>query len=78
MSKTLIVTAANGDTIAEYPDFEPGQAVEVLPAKDGSNYAGAADGWAFVGPTRHSYNAVIRETRYNTTVHIERNRLRPR
>ena len=78
MSKTLIVTAANGDVIAEYPDFERDQPVEVLPARDGSNYGDAADGWVFVGPTRHPYNAVIRETRYNTTVHIERNRLRSR
>jgi len=77
MSKTLAVTGANGEIIAEYPDFEPGQPITVLPANDGSNYVDP-DGWVFVGPTRHAYNAVIRETRYNTTVHIERNRLRPR
>lgn len=77
MSKTLTVRGANGETIAEYPDFDKDQPITVLPAKDGSNYADP-DGWVFVGPTRHAYNAVIRETRYNTTVHIERNRLRPR
>lgn len=77
MNKTLIVTAANGDVIATYPDFDPEQPVTVLPAKDGSNYADP-DGWVFVGPTRHPYSAVIRELRYNTTVHIDRDRLRPR
>lgn len=41
----------------------------------GANIGGADDLWEFVGPTRHPYSAVIRETQFNTTVHIERERL---
>lgn len=75
MNKKLSVTNARGDIIAEYTDFDPGQTVQVLPARDGSNVAYAEDGWEFVGPTRHPGTAVIRDCRYNTIVHVERDRL---
>ncbi len=78
MNKTLTVTNARGDIVAEYPDFEPGYPVRVLPAPDGSNVASADDGWEFAGATRHPSTAVIRDCHYRTTVHVERDRLRPR
>jgi len=76
----LVEYFANGDIANEYPDFERGTPVRVLPEAVGA-YAVTEDmvsrekSWVFVGPTRHPYAAVIRETRYNTTVHIDRNRL---
>lgn len=78
MIKTLQVTNARGDIVAEYPDFEPGSPVRVLPARDGSNVASADDGWEFAGATRHPSTAAIRDCHYNTTVHAERDRLLPR
>jgi len=78
MSKTLTVRNLNGDTIAEYPDFDPGDPIAVLPARDGSNVVAAGDGWEFAGPTRHPGTAVIRDCRHRSTVHVDRDRLRPR
>ena len=72
---TLTVRNIAGDTVAEYPDFEPGQPVRVLPDNQGCNFVGAGTLWSFVGPTRHPYTAVIRESQHGTTVHVNRNRL---
>ncbi|MEN3225330.1 MULTISPECIES: hypothetical protein [Mycolicibacterium] len=73
--RTLQVTNARGDVTAEYRDFEPGQSVRVLPDRSGATVAGADEAWVFVGPTRHPYAAVIRETVHGTTVHMDRERL---
>lgn len=73
--KTLQVTNDRGDVTAEYPNFEPGQPVLVLPDCSRAAVAGADDTWVFVGPTRHPDTAVIRETVHGTTVHMDRDRL---
>jgi hypothetical protein len=80
MTKTLVTYFANGDVASEYPDFEPGQPVRIMPENVGTYEVTARTVeyetcWEFVGPTRHPYAAVIRETRYGTTVHMDRNRL---
>jgi hypothetical protein len=80
MADTIVSYFANGTVAAEYPDFEKGTPVRVLPETVGA-YAVSADmverenSWVFVGPTRHPYAAVIRETRYGTTKHVDRTRL---
>lgn len=78
MDRVVTVKNLVGEVIAEYPDFERGQPVQVLPAPDGSNVTAAEDGWVFDGPTRHPYAAVIRDVRFDSTVHVDRVRLRPR
>lgn len=80
MSKTLVTHFANGDVATEFPDFDRGQAVRVMPESVGTYEVSTSmveyeTCWEFVGPTRHPYNAVIRETRYGTTVHMSRDRL---
>jgi hypothetical protein len=52
----------------------PGLVVDILPAKDGSNF-GNAKGWTVVGPTRHPYNVVVREPDHGTTCHVDIDRL---
>lgn len=75
--KTLQVTNVAGEVIATYPDFEPGQPVRVGPDRQGANVAGADDGYVFRGPSRHPQYAVIEDTRLNTTLEVERDRLSP-
>lgn len=77
---TITERFANGEVAAVYPDFDKGQPVRVMPDTVGAfeitpDHVERETGWVFVGPTRHPYAAVIRETRYGTTVHMDRNRL---
>lgn len=76
--KVFIDRYLNGDIAGVYPDFEMAQPVRVLPETNGSNFGGAESLWSFVGPTRHPYKCVIRESEYGTTVHVDRRRLEPR
>lgn len=55
-------------------EFAAGTVVDILPDKDGCNYA-HNKGWTVVGPTRHAYAVVVREPDYGTTMHINTNRL---
>lgn len=75
---TITEFYANGEIAAVYPDFAAGEPVRVLPETNGSNFAGADTIWSFVGPTRHTYKCVIRESVHGTTVHVDRRRLEPR
>lgn len=80
--KTLTVQSVSGTVIAEYPDFEPGTSLRVLPAIV-SNRAPTAtrildDNWSFVGPTRHPEYALIRHDTDRVTISIERRRLQHR
>lgn len=79
----LTVHTIGGVIAATYPDFDPGQPLRVLPARVSNLWPSEAgtvvdDGWAFVGPTRHPYAAVIRDDRFGTTVHMDRHRLQVR
>ena len=79
----LIVYTVGGDVAATFPDFTPGQPLRVLPGRVSDMWpteTGSVvdDGWSFVGPTRHPYAAVIRDDRFGTTVHMDRNRLQAR
>ena len=79
----LIVYTVGGDVAATFPDFTPGQPLRVLPGRVSDMWpteTGSVvdDGWSFVGPTRHPYAAVIRDDRFGTTVHMDRNRLQVR
>ena len=79
----LIVYTVGGDVAATFPDFTPGQPLRVLPGRVSDMWpteTGSVvdDGWSFVGPTRHPYAAVIRDDRFGTTVHMDRNRLQGR
>lgn len=79
----LTVYTLGGQIAATYPDFAVGQPLRVLPERVSSIWpteAGSVvdDGCSFAGPTRHPYAAVIRDDRYGTTVHMDRNRLQAR
>ncbi len=79
----LIVYTVGGDVAATFPDFTPGQPLRVLPGRVSDMWpteigSVVDDGWSFVGPTRHPYAAVIRDDRFGTTVHMDRNRLQVR
>ncbi|MFN8034057.1 MAG: hypothetical protein U0Q47_12280 [Mycobacterium sp.] len=79
----LTVYTLSGHVAAAYPDFTPGQPLRVLPDRVSDLWPAEAgsvvdDGWTFVGPTRHPYEAVIRDDRFGTTVHMDRNRLQVR
>lgn len=52
--------------VAVYEDFEPGQAVTLLPAPGEGKPSGEH---VFVGPTRHPYASVIKHVESNTTFH---------
>ncbi len=71
-----------GDVVARYPDFDCGEFVVILPDRVSNAWPSDAGsmvqtGRIFVGPTRHPYAAVVRETRFGTTVHVQRDQLRP-
>lgn len=72
------ITNVAGDVVAVVPDFDPGEAVRVLPDPAGANIVDAEDGWEFAGPTRHPATAVIRDCRRGSTVHVDRTRLTDR
>ena len=55
--------------MTDYPDWPIG--TEVTVARYGDNV------WTIDGPTRHPYNVVVREHRYNTTVHVARSEVTP-
>lgn len=81
--RVLSVHTIGGAIAATYPDFDPGQPLRVLPERVSSIWPSKAgpvvdDGWTFLGPTRHPYNAVIRDDRFGTTVHMDRQRLQAR
>ena len=81
-AKTLAVKGIAGAVVGEYPDFEPGEPVRVLPAIVSAIFPAAAsvvdDNWSFAGPTRHAEYATIRHDRDQVTVAMERHRLQPR
>lgn len=54
--------------------FEPGMIVNVLPEKDGSNFANP-NCWTVVGPTRHAAVLVVAEPEHGTTCHVHVDRL---
>lgn len=74
-AQTLKVTNAKGDVVAEYPDFAPGQLIQITVDRQGANIGDAADGYAFRGPSRHPQYAVIEHLRTHTTVEVERERI---
>jgi hypothetical protein len=78
----LTVRSLTGTVLAEYPDFESGTRLRVLPAIVSSQLPIDTpivdDAWSFVGPTRHPEYAHIRHDRDTITIAIERNRLQPR
>jgi len=80
--KTLAVKGIAGAVVAEYPDFEAGEPVRVLPAIVSAIFPAEGsvvdDSWSFAGPTRHAQYATIRHDRDQVTVAMERHRLQPR
>lgn len=81
-AKTLAVKAVSGALIAEYPDFEAGEPLRVLPAIVSARFPAEGsvvdDNWSFAGPTRHPQYATMRHDHHHATVAIERHRLQPR
>lgn len=79
---TLTVRSLAGTVLAEYPDFESGTRLRVLPTIVSSQVPIGTtivdDTWSFAGPTRHPEYAHIRHDRDTITVAIERHRLQPR
>ncbi len=80
--KPLVVKAISGAVVAQYPDFEAGDPVRVLPAIVSAIFPAEGsvvdDNWSFAGPTRHPQYATVRHDHDQVTVAMERHRLQPR